>query len=84
MSCCSACRTDTHSCALIHRHRPELLDWDHLDKSDRRGNTALAFKIAEESLGIPVSDCLPTVADVSAYSKYRTYATLTFRMSALS
>ncbi len=44
----------TGSCALIHRHRPELLDWDHLDKHDRRGNTELAFKIAEESLGIPV------------------------------
>ncbi|BEI86984.1 hypothetical protein CcaverHIS002_0703300 [Cutaneotrichosporon cavernicola] len=40
-------------CALIHRHRPELLDWDHLDKHDGRGNTELAFKIAEESLGIP-------------------------------
>ncbi|KAK4688455.1 hypothetical protein P7C73_g1661, partial [Tremellales sp. Uapishka_1] len=40
-------------CALIHRHRPELLDWNSLDKSDRRGNTALAFKVAEESLGIP-------------------------------
>lgn len=42
-------------CALIHRHRPELIDYDSLDKSDRRGNTALAFKVAEESLGIPVS-----------------------------
>ncbi|RSH86253.1 uncharacterized protein EHS24_004491 [Apiotrichum porosum] len=40
-------------CALIHRHRPELIDYDSLDKSDRRGNTALAFKVAEESLGIP-------------------------------
>ncbi|KAL7423718.1 alpha-actinin [Cryptotrichosporon argae] len=40
-------------CALIHRHRPELLDWDKLDKADRRGNTALAFQVAEQSLGIP-------------------------------
>lgn len=43
------------SCALIHRHRPELLDWDTLDKSDKRGNTELAFRVAEQSLGIPVS-----------------------------
>lgn len=43
------------SCALIHRHRPELLDWDKLDKSDKRTNTELAFRVAEQSLGIPVS-----------------------------
>ncbi|ORY28583.1 calponin homology domain-containing protein [Naematelia encephala] len=40
-------------CALIHRHRPELLDWNKLDKTDRRGNTELAFKVAEQYLGIP-------------------------------
>jgi hypothetical protein len=43
------------SCALIHRHRPELLDWDKLDKTDKRTNTELAFRVAEQSLGIPVS-----------------------------
>ncbi|WWC96692.1 hypothetical protein V866_003564 [Kwoniella sp. B9012] len=40
-------------CALIHRHRPELLDYHSLDKNDKRGNTELAFKVAEERLGIP-------------------------------
>ncbi|WRT65944.1 uncharacterized protein IL334_002895 [Kwoniella shivajii] len=40
-------------CALIHRHRPELLDYHSLDKTDKRGNTELAFKVAEERLGIP-------------------------------
>ncbi|KAI0322018.1 calponin homology domain-containing protein [Amylostereum chailletii] len=40
-------------CALIHCHRPELLDYDKLDKSDRHGNTQLAFDVAAEHLGIP-------------------------------
>jgi hypothetical protein len=53
----------TISCALIHRHRPELLDWDKLDKTDKRTNTELAFKVAEQSLGIPVSPGLNTSAD---------------------
>ncbi|KAJ7818503.1 actinin-like protein [Mycena olivaceomarginata] len=40
-------------CALIHCHRPDLLDYDRLDKSDRHGNTRLAFKVAAEHLNIP-------------------------------
>ncbi|PPQ80403.1 hypothetical protein CVT25_001716 [Psilocybe cyanescens] len=40
-------------CALIHCHRPDLLDYDKLDKNDRHGNTRLAFKIAAEHLNIP-------------------------------
>ncbi|KAJ2018591.1 alpha-actinin [Coemansia sp. S85] len=40
-------------CALIHRHRPDLLDYHALDKRDYRGNTALAFDVAERYLGIP-------------------------------
>jgi len=40
-------------CALIHCHRPELLDYDKLDKNDRHGNTQLAFDVAREHLGIP-------------------------------
>ncbi|KAL7414425.1 calponin homology domain-containing protein [Mrakia frigida] len=40
-------------CALIHHHRPELLDYDALDKSERERNTELAFRIAQEHLGIP-------------------------------
>ncbi|CAG8835820.1 10610_t:CDS:2, partial [Cetraspora pellucida] len=42
----------TYSCALIHRHRPDLLNYDELNKSDRHGNTALAFEVAEKHLGI--------------------------------
>ena len=59
----------TDSCALIHRHRPELLDWDKLDKTDKRTNTELAFRVAEQSLGIPVSHYNAILADTSVYSK---------------
>ncbi|KAF8319071.1 hypothetical protein DL93DRAFT_2053972 [Clavulina sp. PMI_390] len=40
-------------CALIHRHRPELLDFYSLDFNDRHGNTRKAFQVAQEYLGIP-------------------------------
>lgn len=44
-------------CALIHRHRPDLLDYASLPKDDSlttsAHNTKLAFQIAERHLGIP-------------------------------
>ncbi|KAF8895651.1 actinin-like protein [Infundibulicybe gibba] len=40
-------------CALIHCHRPDLLDYDKLDKADRHGNTRLAFRVAADHLNIP-------------------------------
>ena len=40
-------------CALIHRHRPDLLDYHALDKSDRHANTRLAFDVAAQHLNIP-------------------------------
>ncbi|KAL6308324.1 calponin homology domain-containing protein [Sparassis latifolia] len=40
-------------CALIHCHRPDLIDYDKLDKNDRHGNTRLAFQVATDHLGIP-------------------------------
>lgn len=40
-------------CALIHRHRPDLVPWEKLDKADAHGCTELAFRVAEQSLGIP-------------------------------
>ncbi|GAB5591055.1 alpha-actinin [Umbelopsis nana] len=51
-------------CALIHRHRPDLLDYHSLDKSDRHGNTALAFDVAEQHLGIPKLLDVEDVCDI--------------------
>jgi len=39
-------------CALIHKHRPDLLDFNSLDKSDHKKNLQLAFDVAEQHLGI--------------------------------
>ncbi|BFZ59316.1 alpha-actinin [Saitoella coloradoensis] len=51
-------------CALIHRHRPDLLDYDALDKDDWRGNTQLAFGVAAEHIGIPQLLEVEDVVDV--------------------
>ncbi|VBB30331.1 unnamed protein product [Acanthocheilonema viteae] len=40
-------------CALIHRHRPELIDYSKLHKGDPLHNLNLAFDIAEKYLDIP-------------------------------
>ncbi|CAO3635664.1 unnamed protein product [Cunninghamella blakesleeana] len=52
-------------CALIHRHRPDLLDYHALDKTDRHHNTALAFDVAEKYLGIPKLLDVEDVCDIS-------------------
>ncbi|KAJ9051955.1 alpha-actinin, variant 2 [Entomophthora muscae] len=62
-------------CALIHHHYPELLDFYSLDMSDMRGNTALAFKVAEEALGIPQ---LLDVADLCDISKPDELSVMTY------
>ena len=40
-------------CALIHRHRPDLLDYSKLSKDNPLDNLNLAFDIAEKYLDIP-------------------------------
>lgn len=47
---------DECRCALIHHHRPDLLNYAELDTSPTAAvkNTLIAFRIAERSLGIPV------------------------------
>ncbi|KAM9334915.1 protein-methionine sulfoxide oxidase mical3b [Symphorus nematophorus] len=39
-------------CALIHRYRPDLIDFDSLDKSSVEENTRLGFDVAETEFGI--------------------------------
>ncbi|KAM3859654.1 alpha-actinin-2 [Diretmus argenteus] len=40
-------------CALIHRHRPDLIDFTKLHKNDPLGNLNLAMEVAEKHLDIP-------------------------------
>ncbi|XP_062850852.1 protein-methionine sulfoxide oxidase mical3b isoform X3 [Trichomycterus rosablanca] len=39
-------------CALIHRYRPDLIDFDSLDETEAELNNQLALDIAEQELGI--------------------------------
>lgn len=39
-------------CALIHSHRPDLIDWDTVKVNSAQQNCQLAFQTAEQRLGI--------------------------------
>ncbi|KAL9984731.1 hypothetical protein ACROYT_G007062 [Oculina patagonica] len=66
-------------CAIIHRYRPDLIDYPSLSPKDHLANNQLAFDVAEEHLGIPpqisasemamkeVPDTLMIVSYVSQY-----------------
>ena len=40
-------------CAIIHKHRPELIQYDKLNKFDKEENLKLAFDVAEKHLNLP-------------------------------
>ncbi|KAF7656436.1 hypothetical protein LDENG_00041180 [Lucifuga dentata] len=48
----SSWRNGLALCALIHRHRPELIDFDSLNEEDVSGNNQLAFDVAEQEFGV--------------------------------
>uniref|UniRef100_A0AAQ5Z0P5 F-actin monooxygenase n=1 Tax=Amphiprion ocellaris TaxID=80972 RepID=A0AAQ5Z0P5_AMPOC len=50
-------------CALIHRYRPDLIDFDSLDESSVEENTRLGFDVAEQEFGISP---LMTVEEMSS------------------
>ncbi|KAI5623875.1 protein-methionine sulfoxide oxidase mical3a isoform X4 [Silurus asotus] len=39
-------------CALIHRYRPDLIDFDSLDEKDMEKNNQFSFDVAEKEFGI--------------------------------
>nr|XP_057942367.1 protein-methionine sulfoxide oxidase mical3a isoform X6 [Doryrhamphus excisus] len=43
-------------CALIHRYRPDLIDFERLDERDQEKNNQLGFDLAEREFGI--SPCM--------------------------
>ncbi|KAJ3353955.1 hypothetical protein HDU91_005831 [Kappamyces sp. JEL0680] len=50
-------------CGLIHRHRPDLINYWALDKSAKHKNTQLAFDVAEKHLNIPKLFAVEDVVD---------------------
>jgi len=61
-------------CAMIHKHRPDLINYNQLQKENRAQNLTLAFKVAEE-LGIP---SLLDVEDMIDVPKPEPFSVITY------
>jgi len=61
-------------CALIHKHRPDLLDYSQCLNQSNKENLELAFSVAEKDLGIPrlldVDDCDVEMPDEKSVITY--------------
>ena len=51
-------------CAILHRYRPDLLDYNDLDMKDIIGNIQLAFDVLEHELGISPAIPASELADL--------------------
>jgi Ca2+-binding EF-hand superfamily protein len=52
-------------CALLDIHRPDLIDYEKLDKTKHRENMTMAFQIATQEIGIPDLLDVEDVCDVA-------------------
>ena len=52
-------------CAIIHRYRPDLIDFHTLDSKDSIGNLQIAFEILDHDLGISPVISAGELADVT-------------------
>jgi len=51
-------------CALIHHNRPDLIDYNSLNKNNAKENLSKAFEVAEKELNIPKLLDVEDIADV--------------------